>query len=138
MPRPSQVLGVFSSKPEQLDDSHTVFSLKSVHRPAPSQRPVRPQVVASSPLQSGSARLTAMYEQWPTEPVSPQDTHAPLQAMLQQTWSTQKPDRHPSLLSQSAPLMLLPHELETHSCPDEHWTLVAHLLAHLLVEGSQV
>lgn len=72
------------------------------------------------------------------EPVSLQVTHAPVHAMLQHTPSTQKPDRHASLLSQSAPLMLLPHEPLTHWCSDEHSESVVHLLAQRFCLGSQV
>jgi hypothetical protein len=72
------------------------------------------------------------------EPVSLQVTHAPVHAMLQHTPSTQKPDKHPSLFSQSAPLMLLPQEPATHWCSEEHCESVVHLLAQRLVLGSQV
>jgi hypothetical protein len=84
-PRPSQVLGVCSKRPEHSDDLQTVFSRQSVHRPAPSHAPVRPQVLASWPLHSGSVRLTGRYVQRPTEPVSLQVTQAPVHAMLQHT-----------------------------------------------------
>jgi hypothetical protein len=72
------------------------------------------------------------------EPVSLQVTQAPVHAMLQHTPSTQNPDKHPSLFSHSAPLMLLPHEPAAHWCSEEHWESVVHLLAQRLVLGSQV
>jgi hypothetical protein len=72
------------------------------------------QVAGALPLQSGSGNSFPMYEQCPTDPVSLHDTQGPLHAMLQQTPSTQNPDRQPLASSQTAPLVLLPHELAEH------------------------
>jgi len=47
VPWPSHVRGVLSTRPEQEDGPHTVFSGYRVHEPKPSQRPVLPHVVRS-------------------------------------------------------------------------------------------
>ena len=60
VPLPSHVRGVFSTRPEQEDGPHTVFSGKRVHEPEPSQRPVLPQVVRSLALHAESGKPAGM------------------------------------------------------------------------------
>jgi hypothetical protein len=144
LPSPSQVRGVFSTKPEQTDGPHTVSCGYRVHEPLPSQRPVLLQVLRSVPWHAGSGEPAGMEVQWPFDPVWLHDTQEPLQGMLQHTprtspfAPTQKPEAQSAAVLQTAPLALLPQLPATHCCPTAHWALVVHVKAQRLVAGSQV
>ena len=126
-PWPSQARWAFSTGPEHEDWPHTVSSEKSEHEPRPSQRPVLPQVVGSLAAHPGSDRPSEMNVHWPIDPVWLHDTQAPLQALLQHTLSTQKPEAQGWSGSQGLPLMLRPQLPATHCCPAAHWALVVQL-----------
>jgi hypothetical protein len=66
------------------------------------------------------------------------ETHAPLQATLQQTPSTQKPEAQSLASPQVAPLALLPHLSATHCWPAAQRASVAHVFAQRWVAGSQL
>ena len=127
VPLPSHVRCVFSTRPEQEDEPHTVSFGKSVHEPNPSQRPVLPQVVRSLALHAGSVTPAEMKVQWPFEPGWSHETQSPLHATLQHTLSAQKPETQSSPVLQTAPLELLPQLPATHSCSAEHWASVVQL-----------
>jgi hypothetical protein len=85
VPLPSQVRGVFSTKPEQVDGLHTSFSRKSVHEPKPSQFPLLPQVVWSLAMHARSGKRAGMNAQLPHDPVWLHDSQALSHLMLQHT-----------------------------------------------------
>lgn len=84
-----------------------------------------PQVLRSLAWQAGSDKPAGMKVHRPTDPVWLHDTQAPLQATLQHTLSTQKPEAQSSPVEQTAPVALLPHRLATHNCPAAQLALVA-------------
>jgi hypothetical protein len=78
-----------------------------------------------TPLASGRSASTG--QQLPSRDGSAQETQGPSQATLQQTLSTQKPDRQPSLLVHLAPFKAFPQlPLPSQVCPSMHWVLAVH------------
>jgi hypothetical protein len=82
---------VLSWSPLQDGTVQTVSAAYLAQPPNPSQTPVTPHVEASVLTQSarGSARPAAIARQVPGWSLWPQLTQAPVQALLQQTPSTQ-------------------------------------------------
>jgi hypothetical protein len=89
---------------EQLAATHTVVESYLWQAPAPSQVPSLPQVEGAEAEQSlcGSLPRSAGTH-WPSVVVPPQVMHVPVQALSQQTPSTQKP-----LWQSSAPVHVVP------------------------------
>jgi hypothetical protein len=71
-----------------------------------------------------------------------QDTHVPVHAMSQQTWSEQWAFWHSASAMQAAPLGFRPHELFMHVAPATQSVLAAHvalqLVASLHTNGAHV
>jgi len=111
---------MFSLLPVQYGVAHTVPTGASAQLPTPSQRPVSPQ---PSPLAvqtwCGSATPTSVGQQTPVLDGSAHDTQAPVQAVLQQTPSAQKPDWQSSAFPQGAPSNRLPQlPVASQACPE--------------------
>lgn len=66
----------------------------------------------------------------PSEPASAQLRHAPPQAWLQQTPSTQKFDAHSAAFAQAPPFVLRPQLLLTHAMPGAQSASVVHVVLH--------
>ena len=98
---------------------HTVLTAYFEHPPAPSQRPFVPQEVAPWSLQM--PRLSRLFAvtgvHVPRVEASAQLWHAPAQAWLQQTPSTQKPDAQSEAIVQVPPSCLGPQLWFTHAMP---------------------
>lgn len=69
-----------------------------------------------------------MFEQVPVDPAIAQLRHSPVQLLLQQTPSTQKPDLHSSPLAQVEPSSLRPHMPSSHLRVGMQWLSAAHEL----------
>lgn len=84
VPWPSQARAVSrTTDPEHDAATQGVLAGKSAHAPAPSQRPVFPQVDGLWALHSGSGNPASTKRQRPIEPVWSHVTQGPLQATLQ-------------------------------------------------------
>jgi hypothetical protein len=69
--------------------------------------------------------------QVPTSPPTSQASHWPLQALLQHTPSTQKPEPHSAALLQVSPGVFTPtHAPLTHTSPLAHWLAPVHWVRH--------
>ena len=99
----------------------------------PAQRPLVPQLAAPWSLQppAGSGVPVGTSVQRPSEPVSAQERHDPVQAVAQQIPCAQVADEHSALVAQEAPFGLRPHELAVQAFPVEHSALVAQEAKHL-------
>jgi hypothetical protein len=104
-PSPSQVPAVLSRSPLHNGATQTVSAAYLEHPPIPSQTPDCPQVDAGLRAQMawGSAAPSVVGEQVPIRPDCTQLTQGPVQAMLQQTPSVQKPEAHCEPALQMAP-----------------------------------
>ena len=105
--------------------------------------PLVPQLGAPWSLQppAGSGVPVGTSVQRPSEPVSAQERHDPVQAVAQQIPCAQVADEHSALVAQEAPFGLRPHELAVQAFPVEHSALVAQDAKHfdpLQVYGAQV
>src|SRR3954452_10284768 len=93
LPAPSQVGAVVSVLPVHEGLPHIVPRITKRHAPAPSHMPSRPHIVlpvAQLSCASVPAIATAhLPEVWPVSVVE-QAMQLPVQALSQQTWSTQK------------------------------------------------
>jgi hypothetical protein len=89
---------------------HTVPGAYFAQPPAPSQRPLVPHVPTPWSVQTLrlSSVLAAMGVQVPLADASAQLRHAPPQASLQQTPSTQNPDAQSAAAVQLLPFVCLP------------------------------
>jgi hypothetical protein len=112
---------VFTRFPLQVGGTQTVSAAYLVQPPTPSQAPVCPHVDLSVVAQTlcGSSAPRAVGPQVPRCPLWLQLTHAPLQAVLQQTPSAQNWDAHWAEAEQTAPSGLSPQ------LPATHFTLFA-------------
>src|SRR5687767_12186179 len=99
--------------------THTVPTAYLRHPPAPSQRPSVPQEVAPWSVQilrlSTAAAASGVH--FPFDDVSAQLRQAPVQAVSQQTPSTQKPDLQSAPCVQVPPFWRGPHLPPTHATP---------------------
>jgi hypothetical protein len=126
-----------NSDPTQTLVPQGVVSGYSVHAPAPSQRPVVPQVDGLCAGHAGSGSPAGTKRQRPADPVWLQERQDPLQATLQHTPSEQCPEAQSPSLMQPELLSLRPQLSAVHSCPFEHWEVVVQLPSHRLVAESQ-
>jgi hypothetical protein len=87
---------VLSWSPLHDGAAQTVSAAYLAQPPIPSHTPVTPQVEASvlAQIARGSARPAAIGQQVPGRSLWLQETQAPVQALLQQTPSTQYPEAH--------------------------------------------
>jgi len=115
-PRPSQVPAVLSRSPLHDGATQTVWAAYLEHPPIPSQTPDCPQLAAALCAQRpwGSAPPDVVGPQVPIRPACAQLTQGPVQAMLQQTPSAQKPEAHCDPALQRAPVGLGPQLPFTH------------------------
>jgi hypothetical protein len=143
-PMPSQVPAVFSRLPLHEEAAQTVSAAYREHPPIPSHTPDCPQLDAGLFSQTwwGSAAPRVAGAQVPSRPDCAQLTQAPVQAMLQQTPSAQKPEAHCEPALQIAPSGLGPqlpftHFDPTQSLSDAQVTAQAPLFASQL-NGAQM
>ena len=115
-PRPLQVPAVLSRLPLHDGATQTVSAANLEHPPIPSQTPDCPQLDVELCVQTprGSTALSVVGPQVPIRPGCAQLTQAPVQAMLQQTPSVQKPEAHCDPAPQAAPDGLGPQLPFTH------------------------
>jgi len=113
---PSQVPAVLSRSPLHDGATQTVWAAYREHPPIPSQTPDCPQLDAALRAQMpwGSAAPNVVGAQVPIRPGCAQLTQGPVQAMLQQTPSAQKPEAHWDPAAQKAPVGLGPQLPFTH------------------------
>src|SRR5262245_33333864 len=105
VPTPSQVDASRRVEPVQLPAAQTVPWAYLRQAPAPSHMPSLPQLVAPSSAQSLAGSVPAgTGEQVPNLPAMLQAWQAPVQAVSQQTPSTQMPLAHSPGAVQSAPI----------------------------------
>jgi len=102
---PSQVPAVLIRSPLHDGATQTVSRAYLEHPPIPSQTPDCPQLDAGLGVQIpwGSAAPKVAAPQIPARPACAQLTQGPVQAMLQQTPSAQKPEAHCDPATQIAP-----------------------------------
>jgi hypothetical protein len=81
---------------------------------------------------AGSGLLAGTFVQDPIVPDSAHDLQALAQAVAQQTPCAQLFDRHSPPAEQKAPFGFFPHELLTHTLPDEQLPSAVQLPKHLL------
>jgi hypothetical protein len=96
-----------TAAPSQVPGAHVVPRTKLRQAPAPSQVPSRPQVDGSDAGQVAAVRgfpPAGTNEQIPCAPAVLQDLHVSVQALLQQTPSTQNPLPQSPSHPQAAPL----------------------------------
>ncbi|WP_248354746.1 hypothetical protein [Anaeromyxobacter oryzae] len=92
VPVPSQVAAGVTVPPLQEPGAHTVEAGQSAQLPVPSQTPALPQVDGADAAQSFLGSLPATLDvQVPRAPPASHRVQVPVQAVLQQTPSTQKP-----------------------------------------------
>jgi hypothetical protein len=109
VPAPLHRSALLEFPPTQDAATHTVVAEWSAHEPEPEQNPVVPQVEAGELAHSlsGSVPFT-MGPQTPFAPLpffaAVQASHTPLQAVLQQTPSVQRPDAHCESMAHGNPL----------------------------------
>jgi hypothetical protein len=120
-PMPLQVPAVLSRSPLHDGATQTVSAAYLEHPPTPSQPPDCPQVDAGLFTQRpwGSAAPSVVGEQVPIRPDCAQLTQGPVQAVLQQTPSAQKPEAHCDPALQTAPVGLGPQLPFTHFEPTQ-------------------
>ena len=118
---PSQVPAVLSRSPLHDGATQTVSAAYLEQPPIPSQTPDCPQVDAGPCAQMpwGSAAARVVGQQVPTRPDCAQLTQGPVQAMLQQTPSAQKPEAHCDPARQMAPAGFGPQLPFTHFEPTQ-------------------
>ena len=103
-PAPSQVLAALSVPLAQPAAWQVVPAACLRQAPAPSHMPSFPQVDAASASQSLRGSVPAAADEHvPTLPTAPQVWQVPVQAVLQQTPSTQKPLAQSPLAAQAVP-----------------------------------
>jgi hypothetical protein len=134
------VPAVFSLPPLQDGGVHTVSIAYLAHPPEPSQTPVSPQLEASdfTQIACGSATPAATGTQMPTRSIWLQVTQGPVQALLQQTPSTQYPEAHWLASVQGALVCRLPQLPFTHLMLAAQSASEAHWVRHALVVASQL
>jgi hypothetical protein len=100
--------------------------------PAPSQRPFVPQLAAPWSLQTlrVSTAFPASGVQVPRAEASAQLRHAPPQASLQHTPSTQKPDAQSGAAVHAPPFVRLPQLWLTQAIPGAQSAFVLHVVLH--------
>jgi hypothetical protein len=111
VPSPSHTLaGTSWPGPSQAESLHRVPGACFAQPPRPLQRPLCPQVSGESRRQipCGSTSPSTTGAHCPRLSASLQLTQAPVQATLQQTPSTQKPDMHWEVSWQTTPVARLP------------------------------
>jgi len=120
-PVPLQVPAVLSRSPLHDGATQTVSTAYLEHPPIPSQTPDCPQVEAGLFTQRprGSAAPSDVGEQVPIRPDCAQPTQGPVQEVLQQTPSAQKPEAHCDPALQTAPVGLGPQLPFTHFEPTQ-------------------
>jgi hypothetical protein len=120
-PLPSQVPAVLSRSPLHDGATQTVSRAYLEHPPIPSQTPDCPQLDAGLRAQMpwGSAAPSVVGPQVPLRPSCAQLTQGPVQAVLQQTPSAQKPEAHCDPALQTAPGGLGPQLPFTHFEPTQ-------------------
>jgi hypothetical protein len=120
-PMPLQVPAVLSRSPLHDGGTQTVSAAYLEHPPIPSQTPDCPQVDAGLFTQTpwGSAAPSVVGEQVPIRPDCAQLTQGPMQAVLQQMPSAQKPEAHCDPALQRAPVGLGPQLPFTHFEPTQ-------------------
>jgi hypothetical protein len=135
-----QVPAVFSLPPLHEGALQTVSTAYFAHPPEPSQTPVSPQVEASdfTQIARGSATPAATGAQMPGPSVWLQVTQGPVQALLQQTPSTQKPEAHWLASLQGAAVCRLPQLPFTHLMFAAQSLSEAHCVRQALVAASQL
>lgn len=118
-PSPSQIPAVFSLLPVQVGGTQVVPSGASSQPPTPSHRPVSPHAFeVCLQMSCGSLCSVATGQQTPAPGVGRlQATHAPEQAVLQQTPSAQNVDRQSDPLLQTCPFIFKPQLPDLHACP---------------------
>lgn len=127
IPCPSHVPAVFSMLPEQLGATQVISAAKTAQLPSPSQTPVFPQDDCGSATQRGWGWPAPNGKHWPAMPVWLQDTHSPVQAVLQQTPSAQCSEmQSASALQGPRPLGRGPQLLLLHLCPAKQSLSVVH------------
>ena len=118
---PLQVPAVLSRSPQHDGATQTVSAAYLEHPPIPSQTPDCPQedagLITQKPRES--AAPSAVGEQVPIRPGCPQLTQGPVQAVLQQKPSAQKPEAHCDPVLQTAPVGLGPQLPFTHFEPTQ-------------------
>jgi hypothetical protein len=140
-PRPSQIAAVFSLFPVQEGGTQVVPRGASLQPPTPSHRPFSPQTAVSC-LQTPCGSLWSMStgQQMPLPGSGRlQATHAPVQAVLQQTPSAQKPDWHSEPLAQACPPIFGPQLPALQTCPVDrsHWLSEVQVSKQALFVASQ-
>jgi hypothetical protein len=118
---PSQVPAVFSRSPLHTGAAQTVSAAYLEQPPMPSQTPDWPQLDSALRVHTwwGSAAPSVVGAQVPRRPDCAQLTHGPVQAMLQQTPSAQKPEAHCDPALQMAPSGFGPQLPFTHFEPTQ-------------------
>ncbi len=119
--------------------TQTVSAAYLAQPPRPSQTPVTPHVEGSvrAQIARGSARPAATDEQVPARSLWLQLTQAPVQALLQQTPSTQKPDAHWLASVQLVPVICLPQLPLRHLIPGAQSPSDAQRVTQALAAVSQ-
>jgi hypothetical protein len=117
---------------------HTVPVAYLLQPPAPSQRPFVPQLPAPRSLQTCRLSIVpaAMGVHVPRADASAQLLHAPVQASLQQTPSTQKLDAQSEACLQAPPGVSGPQLLLTQATPGAQSAFVAHVVLHAPAEHA--
>jgi hypothetical protein len=120
-PMPSQVPAVLSRSPLHDGAAQTVSAAYLEHPPMPSQTPDWPQLDSGLRAHTwwGSAAPSVVGAQAPRSPDCAQLTQGPVQAMLQQTPSAQKPEAHCEPVLQMAPSGFGPQLPFTHFAPTQ-------------------
>jgi hypothetical protein len=131
---------VFSRFPLQVAGRQTVSAAYFAQPPMPSQLPVWPQVDLSVAVQTlcGSSAPSEVGQQVPMRPLWLQLTQGPVQVLLQQTPSAQKPIAHCAEVVQTAPIGFLPQLPATHLMLEAQSASEAHSATQTLVLLSQL
>ena len=136
---PSQVPAVLSRSPLHDAAAQTVSAAYLEQPPIPSQTPDCPQVDSGLRAQTwwGSAAPCVVGPQVPRRPDCAQLTQGPVQAMLQQTPSAQKPEAHCDPAVQMAPSGFGPQLPFTHLDPRQSLS-EEQVAAQVLLVGSHL
>jgi hypothetical protein len=135
-----QVPTVLTRLPLQVGGRQTVSAAYFAQPPIPSQLPVCPQVALAVVAQTlcGSGAPSAVGSQVPRRPLWLQLTQGPLQVLLQQMLSAQKPEAHCPAPVQAPPIGRRPQLPATHLVLAAQSASEAQVVKQLFVVVSQL